>query len=553
MRRISIIYSTLIVLFFFMEANSQEINKDVKVIKPYSPSLSVANKIHVMPQVEDTFRYTPVYEYEISSSKISTDFSLRPISAAKMVGETIPKIYKSYLKVGLGNYFTPLFEIYTGNSRSKETSIAFFARHLSSNSKIRLENDQRVPGGFANNHAGIGAKRIFRKAVLEGGFDFKSRSNFFYGYDPDTTVVPFPQRKEVKQNHLLAKINTSLYSVHADSNHLNYNIDMIYEFISEISGGNHENFFVLKSKFDKRFEDNVFGFGLHTHYTKPNQIIDSSHTTMVEFTPFFAKSSEEWRFKLGFLTSGIFREDKNYVRFYPDASFQFKVINNNLIAYLGVTGDTRVNNYSQIVNENPYILPSLHVKNTNEKVSTYFGLKGKYRNKVGYNLSIGYDLIDDHYFFVNDRITELNNRFTVVYDDVEILKYTGEVTYTFNEKWDFLARFNYRDYKMFYEEKPWHVAPFETTFEAKYNLRDKIIVSTWVIGKSARYARPVSTFDDPLKLKGYADINIHLEYRYTKILSAFVQFTNLLGQQIYNWNYYPDRRFGIMAGFSYSL
>jgi hypothetical protein len=534
------------------KVNSQEIDKDVKVIKPYSPSLSGANKIHVMPRVKDTFRYDPGYKYEINSTRISTEFSLRPINAAKMVGEPIPKIYKSYLKLGLGNYFTPLFEFYTGNLRSKETNIAFSARHLSSNSKIRLENDQRVPGGFANNHVGLGAKRIFRKSVLEGGIDLKSKTNFFYGYDPDTIIQPFPERDEIKQNHLFAKVNASLYSTHTDSNHLNFKLDIGYDYVRE-KGGNFANQLNVESMFDKRFDDNVFGLGFDSHYTRPNQEIDSSHTSLVEISPFFAKSSDEWRFKLGFSSAGIFRENENQVRFYPDAFFQFKVINNNLIAYLGVKGKTDVNSYSKIVNENPYILPSLQVKATHEKVNTSFGLKGKYSNKVGFNLSVGYDLIDDHYFFVNDLERELNNRFTVVYDDVEILRFSGEVTYALNEKWDFGGWFSYEDYRMFYEEKPWHVAPFETTFAAKYNLRDKIIVSTRVVGSSARYARPVSSEDDPVKLEGYADIDLHLEYRYTRILSAFVQFTNILGQRVYKWNYYPDRRFGIMAGFSYSL
>ena len=54
-------------------------------------------------------------------------------------------------------------------------------------------------------------------------------------------------------------------------------------------------------------------------------------------------------------------------------------------------------------------------------------------------------------------------------------------------------------------------------------------------------------------LKAYVDLNIGLEYRYTKILSGFINFNNILGSRNYTWNQYPAMRFNVMFGFTYAL
>ena len=54
-------------------------------------------------------------------------------------------------------------------------------------------------------------------------------------------------------------------------------------------------------------------------------------------------------------------------------------------------------------------------------------------------------------------------------------------------------------------------------------------------------------------MKGYTDINLGVEYRYTKVLSGFVNISNLTGSRYYRWYNYPNYRFQIMGGVSYSF
>jgi len=49
------------------------------------------------------------------------------------------------------------------------------------------------------------------------------------------------------------------------------------------------------------------------------------------------------------------------------------------------------------------------------------------------------------------------------------------------------------------------------------------------------------------------DINLGLEYRYTKLLSFWTKFSNMTSQPYYMWNNYPSYRFRFMLGFTYAL
>ena len=56
-----------------------------------------------------------------------------------------------------------------------------------------------------------------------------------------------------------------------------------------------------------------------------------------------------------------------------------------------------------------------------------------------------------------------------------------------------------------------------------------------------------------IDLTGYADVNLSIEYRYTKRLSAFVKFNNMLASKYAIWNLYNVQRFNAWMGATYSF
>lgn len=132
--QIKILFSLAVNIPLFLFA--QDINRNVTVVKPYEPSLSDANKINILPKFEDTTTVTPSFDYSVLPVRINVPFEPKTINAAKMLGTPLEKLYKSYLKLGIGNYFTPLAEYNFNSLRSKDHSYGVFLTYKSSGRKI---------------------------------------------------------------------------------------------------------------------------------------------------------------------------------------------------------------------------------------------------------------------------------------------------------------------------------------------------------------------------------------------------------------------------------
>ena len=55
----------------------------------------------------------------------------------------------------------------------------------------------------------------------------------------------------------------------------------------------------------------------------------------------------------------------------------------------------------------------------------------------------------------------------------------------------------------------------------------------------------------PIHLKSVGDINLGAEYRYSKMLSFFVNFNNIANMRYYRWEKYPSQRFNFMVGLTF--
>ena len=54
-------------------------------------------------------------------------------------------------------------------------------------------------------------------------------------------------------------------------------------------------------------------------------------------------------------------------------------------------------------------------------------------------------------------------------------------------------------------------------------------------------------------IKGYVDISFGVDYRYSKVLSVFLNLNNITASKYSRWYNYPSYTFGAMAGLSYSF
>jgi hypothetical protein len=541
----------LITLIMSIPCFAQEgIDKEIIVVKPYVPTLSDAQKINILPEIIDTVSVKPHFNYVIQPKKFETGYELRPIKAARLVGEPLEKLYKSYLRLGVGNYLVPLAELNVNSLRSRDQSFGLYLKHNSINGKLKLDNDQKVPVGFNENIIHIWGKKIFRNAELSGMLSPEFYGLNFYGYNPEIDTVL--TKEEKKQNYLFADASMRMRSTHDDSLHLNYDLKMDYGFTYD-HFEHHEHAIRISSDMNKLFENNIYGLKASAAHYRNSSSIDTVNNTIIQVNPWFSKATSEYTYKLGVnVVADIYGDDPDFF-VHPIAFLQIKVVDKIMIPYFGIEGKLQENHFGKIARENMYIVPGLHVANTNHKINAYIGIKGNYTSRLSYHLNFNYSLVDQMYFFINDTNDILGNKFLVAYDDIERINAKGEFIFKPNDKLNFALKGNFYRYNLDSLEYAWHKPEFDLMLFGEYNLQNKIFVKGNLFYVGSRYAMNPLASGNPVKLDGYLDLSVGLEYRYTKILSAFIQLNNLLGMDQNPWLFYPSMRFNFLVGFTYSL
>jgi len=536
---------------------AQDLSKDVYVVRPYEPTLSDAEKYNFLPSISNLETKLPEFQYTISPKRLENSFETDPIKAAKTVTTSLPKIYNSWLKLGLGNYKTPLVEFNISNLRSKEYAYGAYMHHKSSYSKLALANDARVNAGYVENMINIYGKRFFSGVTLSGNLNFEQQAFHYYGYNTDTIHLPYePDRDSTRQRLVKPGIDIGLRSNYADPEKLNFDIHAKFDYFLD-KQKHKEPSLMVSTNLSKGFSGLMGGLDMSLDYSKLTGSLDTSNNTIFRFNPWISKSSEEWQFKLGFEAVADIADITNYY-FYPRAHLEMIIIKDVLVPFIGVSGELQKNSYQNLFTENMFIKPGIKLKNTSSNFIVYGGLKGNISSVVRFRADATLTIYKDYHFYVNDTVSmpsgiPLHNHFTAVYDDINLITYHGQIVFASKNNFELTLDGKYFSYKTFEEDKPWHMPDFEIKADATYKY-NKFVFTAGMNFIGNRWVRKVFDETDGMeKIKPVVDANLSINYHYSKLLTVFADFYNLAERGYLLWNQYPSQRFNFMLGISYKL
>lgn len=533
-----------------------KLNKEVQVVRPYDPSISDAFKINLLPKINDTLKQTPNLSYSIIQRPITTNITITPISPARMLIEPMSDLYNSYIKLGVGSNTSPILEVYYNNGRSKEFSYGGWLQSHSGFGKIKLDNAKRVDDDFGRTDFNIFGKKILDKSIIAASAGFKKHKVTYYGYDidaPTGTIDPnaAPETQHFSQFHA----NLDYYSTHTDSTHLNFAFEAGFNHLSD-KFDMQETLLRLSLKMDKFTSQERFGVELSINHYMKNANLDSANNTIINFSPWINLYGKQWRAIVGTRLVIDANSSGNQSTFYPIGLLSYDIVSHYLIPYVEIGGYLEENSYAKISAENPWIMPGKKVYNTSHKFIITGGIKGNLSTKVSYNVYSSYSIIDSMYFFVNANLKTDNplfNRFTVVSDNLEMTRILGELTIAPSSKINFFFRAEYDRYKMQNLQKPWHKPDFTVLASIRYNIREKIVVTLDMFSTGKRYVETSDVANPTKSLQGLSDINLGVEYRYNKKLSAFLNLNNITSSKYDIWYLYPMYRFNIKTGLTYTF
>jgi hypothetical protein len=538
--------------FSFRNTNAQEINKEVYVVRPYEPTLSDAAKYNFLPVTGDLESRPPRFDYSIKPVRLENSFEPEPIKAAKTVTTSLPKIYKTWLKIGLGNYTTPMAEFNISNLRSKDLSYGAYFYHKSSYGNIRLPNDHKVPAGYATNNINLYGKKFFTKATLSGNLRLDHHAFQYYGYNTALFTDPLPdmENDSIRQRTYLTGIDLGLGSNTTDRTQLNYKVSASVDYFADRQKY-RETGIVVKAGVNKYFNSLLYGLDMTLDYSNLNGATDSLRNTIFRFNPWISKQADEWKFVLGFEAVADIAHITNYY-FYPRVNLDITIVENVLVPFLGLSGELTKNSYRNISSENQWVNPGAFFKNSSNLIA-YGGIKGSISSVVRFRADVSYTLFKNYHFFVNDTLLPLDNQFTAVYDDIDLITYHGQLAVQPAGKFEMTIDGKYFDYKTYDQQKPWHKPDFLIGVDASYAISPKFTAGADFTVTGNRWVWNSSSPDETDKLKPVADINLHMNYHYSKLFTVFADFYNIADRSYMLWNQYPSQRFNFLIGFSYKL
>lgn len=569
MKRILIIKLLILLILVPVSAQTgqQDLKREVTLYNPYKPSLSPAKKRSFFPDMNDTLRINPGFKYDVTIKPFMPEYPISPIKAASLVPDPLPKLYKSYVNIGIGNYITPLAELSITNERSKKGSVGLYARHFSTNGKVKLQNEEKVYAGYMDNDASLFGRKFFRYNYLEGSINYSQKVRYAYGYD--TSIVGYKSaNKDIKLGYNNIGADISFASLTLDSSKFSYDFDANYDFFFNTSE-RYQHQAGVKGTMATLYKGFYAGSGIDFDLYRPANSIYDGSKFIVALSPFVKKSTDQWNFKAGIqllLDKDTAASPKFH--FYPDVIFGFSIVPEYVSFFAGLNGKLEINEPQSVIEENPFVIPDgtlFLLKNTSHQFIVSAGLKGNTGIGGNYLISASYSFINDMLFFSNlvsagiVPPARMGNYFIPLNDDGELLKIHGGINGIINDEFSYSGSANWYNYTLTYQEYPWNKPAWDGQIELKYNLRNKIIAGLGVTALGKR--NNVVTNYNPLfgnswiKLEEpvHANFSLNIEYRFTNILSFWLKFNNISFNRYYEWAYYPSQRFIGMAGFTYSL
>ncbi|MGB1040418.1 MAG: hypothetical protein ACPGVD_06065 [Flavobacteriales bacterium] len=531
--------------------------KGKRVIKS-TPKSSLSPKLienEDKTQIKSDFLF---YEYTASS-----EFQLQPIKAAKLsIDRGLDKLKRGYVKAGIGMYTTPLLEVYYNSLRSKKSSWGIHGRHISSSFTTKNQGFS----GLSENKAGAFYQHYNRKNYWRGSVNYERDVNHFYGFAlPEDSTY---DRASTKQafNNIGASIMTSTFDT--DTGDINYVGSLGYYNYSD-QYSSMENNVLLDIKGSKMINSEIYGvdFGVDfNNYSsieqtpfgeKPQESLKgtTNNNTIVKVVPNITTSGKKWYVRAGI---GIYADiqDKTNFHFYPNIEAKYNFLD-IFIPYLGVNGGLQRNSFKSLSQENPFILSQVNLQNTNTKYNVYGGIRGSITNTLTFNLQAARKKIFGQALFYNDTTYSFQNRMDVLYDTMDVTELNAQFTYQLQEKFRLILKGKYSFFSPLNQEHVWNIPALDITFGGVYDLADKILVRADIFFIGDRKAKSL-TFIEGAELnndnsytinqKAFVDFNLGFEYRYSKSISAFLNFNNIIGQKYLRYHLYPVQGINILGG-----
>ncbi|MGX5817291.1 hypothetical protein ACWKWU_03795 [Chitinophaga lutea] len=507
----------------------------IDIISKYQPKLPDASKLNLTASLPGLDTSRPRLSYQVPALNLYFMYQPVPIRPLALGKDTSAlQLQNNFVKLGYGNYSTPLIQAGFGSGRQDKYNFGLFFNYTSS--KGDIENQQNA------NVNVLGSGTYFSPLFeINASLGYTMNQVHYYGYDHSVHEY---SKSDVRQtfNEVIAKVGLKNRPQNDWAFRFNPSADFV---VFGDSYKRMENTFVLKAPIRKQlFEDiwisaegiaDLSSFKEDDHEQINNNV--AAIRPAVEIT------------KPGFMLHAGVNPTWTNGKFYllPDIVNESHLIRKKLILSSGWISYINKNNYRNLANQNPFIngyTSSILNTRVEEK---YTGIKGTLGSHFTYNTKFASVIYRDLPLFVNDS-TDGKTFYPYNEEELRAFQLHAEIGYIQEEKFQARLSFDWFNYnKQKTELKPWGLLPFTANLFAQYSFGKKFHLNAnlYTLSGSYYYLTTNKTFG---KTKAAQDLNAGAVYNIGKNVNLWLNANNILSYKYERWHGYQQYGLNVLGG-----
>ena len=563
---------------FAQEEEEKDLGTEtVTVTKAYTPTVSDAFKIKSVPNMNDSIvlQKKPI-NYSIFSVPVASTFTPSKGTASKVEKLPPPVLYNSYASLGAGLYGNVLGEFYTSRTINRDENFDIGFNHLSSRGGI---NGVELNDTFYDTRLDASYAKRDRDLDWGAAIGLQHQLYNWYGIEPgvfsETVINSIDERQNYYMGEVSGHINVEdAYFKRAD---LKYR-----RFFDAVSSG--ENRAIFNTGFEFPMNEETFNAKVKLDYvggTFENASVSSADNDngisygnlQVGINPSLTMLRDDLSLNLGVnLVYGMDLENSEgnfYI--YPAVTASYRLLDETVIAYGGVTGELKQNSYYDFVEGNPFVSPTLTIAPTDSQYNAYVGFKGQLLPNLSYNVKGSYTAENNKPLYTlnprndfrsDDKGYYYGNSFGLFYDDIKTLGIFGELNVDVNRNFTAGANIEVYDYNTETGNPAWNLPNLQASLFMDYQIGEKWYagVNLFYVGEREDFSSTVVQNAQPsefpatlITLDGYFDANAHVGYRYTDQWSFFIKGANLSNNDYQRWSNFQVQGIQILGGATYKF
>ncbi|WP_370087021.1 hypothetical protein [Ekhidna sp.] len=510
------------------------IEKDKKITLPQ------ADKIFVRSEPK-TFSNDPLnLTFEIQEPSFEwpdykSDVPFQSVRDAYPLAE-----YQNYVKLGYGNFNSPLLE--AGLFQSFGT--------FDSRAKLFYEsfNSGPVKGDNSGNSiAGVELSGDYKLPSISvtPSIVYSRKEYNFYGSTASTNFPDNPN--EASFSDFGIGINLS-----GGSEDINYGLRPIFSTVNQQispSEFNKEDVLELAGAFNYKI-GKVFSTGLDLDASSASYKSGTDYDrSLINIKPWVSYKKELLRLNAGLIVSSGKIAESSKTSIYPDIRMEYDLAD-QWVVYGILSGGQSMNTLRDMIGENQFLDDSLVLSFSENAIEFGGGIKGNPWKNMLIEGSVSYRDVNGMPFFTPSSSD--SSRYSLDYDTdaVNVITFKSKLAYMPTSTSTYGASVEINGYSTESLDKPWHKPSFIFKAFTSHNIKEKLIVSAYLTSIGGIRA-PANVDFGYLKLDGFTDVGISAKYLFTKRASAFIDINNLLNNEYERYLGYPTRGLAFKIGGQY--